>query len=313
MENRVRLRKYFRYAAWMIGILLLVFLLGDFGYSRYVAAKLDRWEQTVERDEDGVIKGCQAYTLDPPEHSDIALLLVHGINDTPYCWRKMAPELGKTFHIRAMRMPGYGEPIPVCAEKTAEDWIDAVKSEAVALRAKHEKVYAVAHSLGGAVSIQMLLREKEAQEELLDGIVLLAPAIEVSNRRSPILPTRFWHQFGSLLLFTKTTYNPFGNDCKDPTEQDPANRVRFSSVRSVDETFKLIDENRGRESEISLPVLLVLSDQDSVNDHEASQAWFEKIASTRKELHWQNDSGHILQYDLGWQSVAEKISEFVQP
>ena len=309
----MRMKKYLRYAAWVIAVLLLLVLLGDFGYSRYVAAKLKRWERTVERDEDGVMEGCQAYTLVPDEPSDTALLLVHGINDTPYCWRKMAPELAKRFHIRAMRMPGFGESIPVCAQKSAEDWIAAVKSEAKSLREKHEKVYIVAHSLGGAVSIQMLLREKEAQKDLLDGIVLLAPAIEVSNRRSPILPTRFWHRVGSLLLFTHTTYVPFGNDCKDPAEQNPANRVRFSTLRSIDETFKLIDGNRGREAEIRIPVLLVLSEQDSVNDHQASAAWFDKIASQRKKTHWQNDSGHLLQYDLGWQAVAEKIGAFIQP
>ena len=81
MENRMRLRKYLRWVAWTIGILLLIFLLGDFGYSRYVATKLNRWEQTVERDEAGVMKGCQAYTLEPPEPNGTALLLVHGIND----------------------------------------------------------------------------------------------------------------------------------------------------------------------------------------------------------------------------------------
>jgi len=309
----MRLKKIARWFAWSIAILLVVVLLGDFVYSRYVARKLDRWEKTVERDENGVMAGCQAYTLSPPEPSDVAVLLVHGINDTPYCWRKLAPELAKTVHIRAMRMPGFGQPIPVCAEKGAEDWIAAVKSEAQTLRSKHKKVYLVAHSLGGAVSIQMLLREKEAQEKLLDGIVLLAPAIEVSNRRSPILPTRFWHQVGGFFLFTKTTYNPFGNDAKDPAEENTANRVRFSHRNTVNETFKLIDENRGRESEIQLPVLLVLSEQDSVNDHNASAVWFDGISSKQKETHWQNSSGHALQYDLGWQTVAEKISEFARP
>ena len=309
----MRLKQIIRCIVWSISILLVIFLVGDFAYSRYVARKLDRWEKTVERDENGVMNGCQAYSLSPPQPSEVVVLLVHGINDTPYCWRKLAPELGKTVHIRAMRMPGFGESLPVCAEKRAEDWIAAVKTEVQTLREKHKQVYVVAHSLGGAVTIQTLLREGEAQEEFLDGIVLLAPAIEVSNRRSPILPTRFWHRFGGLLVFTKTTYNPFGNDTKDPSEQEAPNRVRFCSRTTVDETFKLIDENRGRESEIRLPVLLVLSDQDNVNDHEASAVWFKKISSDRKETHWQNSSGHALQYDLGWDTVARKISEFVQP
>lgn len=286
-----------------------IFLLGDFGYSIYVARKLKAWEASVERNEDGVLVGCEDYSKGSGE---VALLLVHGINDTPYCWRKMAPELAKSFHLRAMRMPGFGEPIAEYAKYNADDWIASIRDEAKQLRETHQRVFVVAHSLGGAVLIQTLLREGDKQGQLADGVVLLAPAIEVSNQRSPIFPTRFWHRFGGLLVFTQTTYNPFGNDAQDPNEQEAPNRVRFSPRNVVNETFRLIDANRNRESEISIPVLMVLSNKDNVNDFEASEAWMDKLATSRKEIFWNNRSGHSLQYDLGWESVANAIKEFVE-
>jgi esterase/lipase len=301
-------KKNLKRMLWVIGILVFVWLAGDFGYSRYVASKHADWESTIERDSNGVMEGCQAYSLG---ESDTAVLLVHGINDTPYTYRKLAPELAKDFHVRVMRMPGFGEPLKVCATKTAEDWITVVESEARQLRESHSRVLVVAHSLGGAVTIQSILRAGPDQKELFDGAILLAPAIEVSNRRSPVLPTRIWHNVSAGLLFTKMTYNPFGNDCQDAEERDSANRVQFTPRTMINETFKLIDKNRGQETNINIPILLIVSDKDQVNDHHASEQWLQNLASNRKTIYWNNRSGHALQYDLGWEDVARQIAKFI--
>ena len=305
----MRLKKFLKRMIWILLPITAAWLIGDFGYSRYVANKLSHWESSVERDENGVMKGCQAFSIG---NSDTAVLLVHGINDTPFTYRKLAPELGDKFHVRAMRMPGFGEPLEVCAKKTSEDWIAEVEREAKKLRKTHSRVYVVAHSLGGAVTIQTILRSDKTEPQLFDGAIFLAPAIEVSNRRSPVLATRTWHRISAGLLFTRMTYNPFGNDCQDPNERDSPNRVQFTPRTMIDETFKLIDANRGREAEFSVPVMVVLSKLDQVNDHEASERWLENVASEKKEIFWNNQSGHALQYDLGWQKVANKIVEFIE-
>lgn len=302
-------RKILKRFLWILLPLTAVWFLGDYGYSVYVDFKLHQWESGVTRDANGVLEGCAAYSTG---QSDTAVLLVHGINDTPYTWRKVAPVLAESFHVRAMRMPGFGERLDVCASKTDEDWIRSVEEEARKLRASHKRVFVVAHSLGGAVTIQAALRATSKQSELFDGVILLAPAIEVSNRRSPILPTRMWHRISGGLIFTDMTYNPFGNDCKDPDERDSVNRVPFSPRSVIDHTFRVIDANRGRESEFMLPVLVVLSKEDQVNDHEASQVWLDKVGSSKKQVYWNNQSGHALQYDLGWKSVTDQIQKFIQ-
>lgn len=255
------------------------------------------------------MNNCQAYSLG---NGEVAILLIHGINDTPFTYRKLAPRLAEQYTIRAMRMPGFGEPLDVCTRKSSEDWISAVKEEALELRKSHEQVFVVAHSLGGAVTIQTILREGDSQNKLFDGVVLLAPAIEVSDRRSPLLPTRTWHRISSGLLFTRMTYNPFGNDCQDPQEKESPNRVPFTPRAMIDETFKLIDANRGRGSEIKLPTLVILSSKDQVNDAQASVDWLATVSSEEKSVYWNNRSGHALQYDLGWQDVAKEIIIFVE-
>lgn len=315
----MRSKKLFKRFTWTVGILIIIWMIGDFGYSRYVAGKLAAWEKNIERDDEGVMSGCKEYSSGS---GDTAVILLHGINDTPYCWRKMAPELANDFHVRAMRLPGFGETIPAYAASNSNQWIEAVIGEVKELRKNHNRVFMVAHSLGGAVTIQSVLKSQDDKSnesnesnksELFDGIVLLAPAIQVSDRRSPLLPTRTWHSIAGALMFTKLTHNPFGNDAKDPEERNSANRVPFTPRSIMNETFKLIDANADRVAEFNTPVLIVLSDQDQVNDHQATVEWAEKIASSQKEIFWNNRSGHALQYDLGWEDVTQKIKEFIQP
>lgn len=288
---------------------IAIFYLLDAGYAGYCHFKHLRWEKSVVRDANGVLEGCEAFDVG---QGDTALLLLHGINDTPFVYQAMAKYLGQHHHVRVMRMPGFGEPVDEYASHGAEDWIAAVRSEADRLRKKHDRVVIVAHSLGGAVTIQTLLQAGASQAELFDGVVLLAPAIDVSNRRSPLLPVQAWHKLSAALLFTRYTYSPFAPDTRDPELMDFPNRMPFTPRSVIAETFRLIESNRDSARKISVPVLLALSGNDEVTDHEAAAAWFEKLASPRKEMIWINESGHQMQYDLGWQKIADAILGFVE-
>lgn len=285
-----------------------IFYLLDAAYAGYCHFRRVSWEESVARDADGVLQDCEAFAVG---RGSTALLLLHGINDTPYVYKKMANYLGKHHHVRAMRMPGFGEPVGDYASYGADDWIAAVMREAKALREKHDRVFIVAHSLGGAVTVQTVLRAGEEQNKLFDGVVLMAPAIDVSNRRSPVFPVHTWHKLSGALLFTRYTHSPFPPDTQDPELTDFPNRTPFTPRSVIADTFRLIESNRGRADEIQLPVLLAISDKDEVTDHEASGAWFEQLRSEQKKLIWINESGHQMQYDLGWQKISDAILEFV--
>src|SRR5690606_32080871 len=139
---------------------------------------------------------------------------VHGINDSPAIYRKMAPRLAeKGFTCRAMRLPGFAMPIDDYAVSTHEQWVAAIKQEAEALSQTHSQVCLVAHSLGGAATIRYLIENPQGA----DRCVLIAPCVAVSNRRSPVLSVRTWHTLGRwTLFFTRVTETPFPNDARDP-------------------------------------------------------------------------------------------------
>jgi len=70
-------------ARWWLGLpaaLVLLWLAGDFVYSRIVLHRLARAERATRRDAEGVREGCRAYSAGDGE---VALLLVHGFNDCP--------------------------------------------------------------------------------------------------------------------------------------------------------------------------------------------------------------------------------------
>jgi alpha-beta hydrolase superfamily lysophospholipase len=288
----------------LVGIAL--FYLGDLGYSLYVANQIARWERNVERDASGVLLEGAPYSVG--EGKD-AVLFVHGINESPHAWRFMAPKFAESgFHCRVMRLPGFAEPVDRYAASSIADWTSAVAGELAALHEDHDRVFVVAHSLGGAIALNVMLNDPDC----CDGAVFLAPLIKVSDARSPLVSTRAWHRFGSLMMFTRVLATPFKNDAQDPAAQDPNGRTLFTPRSVVSQTFELADMNRNRSSELKLPVLLVVSPTDHVIDSEAAVRYFEDRRGTRTEVFWLATANHAIPYDYGWETVVARACGFLR-
>jgi carboxylesterase len=274
-------------------------------YARVVGWRHARWEASVARGTDGVQVGAEAYELGGGPQ---ALLLIHGIGDSPRQWHKLAPALAaEGLTCRAMRLPGFGEPIEALAIATRERWIDAVRAELAALRARHERVVVVAHSLGAAVAIAVLLDDPAAA----DGAVLLAPLVGVSGARSPMLPARAWHRVSRrILLFTKVTETPFPIDARDPAERDHPGRLRFTPRAIFDEVWALLDANEARLDAFATPLVVVLAAEDRVIDHEAASRFF--MAAAQPKVVFEVDAGHAIPVDTGWETLVPGIAEFAR-
>jgi len=286
-------------------VLAIIWLAGDFGYSRYVAWSIAGFESVVSRDKNGIIEGCQEYTLGG---GDEAILLIHGINDSPAVWYRMAPVMAETGRtIRGMRLPGFALPAEQYASKSVDDWLAGVDGEIRRLREVHSKVHVVCHSLGAAIFLRWLQDNPDG----VDSVTLLSPAIEVSSSRSPLLPVRWWHNISSGLVFTRVVWSPFDNDVLDPEARLHSLRTPFSPRRVISQTFTLVDANRNRAPAIRVPTLMVLSREDRVNRWEAAEEFFGQIGTARKQLVFNDRSGHVLPVDYGWDTVTGEILEFI--
>lgn len=295
-------------------VAVVAWLAGDFVYSRIVASRVAAWEKTIERDALGVQVGAESRTIegDPQSgRSDIALLLVHGINDTPQAFQYMVPPLSERgYALRLLRLPGFGVPVARMDQCTSSDWVDAVCEEAAGLRESHRLVFVVGHSLGGAATLGAALN----QPELANGLILLAPAVGVASRRSPILPTRFWQRLGDTLLVFSTVYqSPYDrNDARDPSVRNPDYKPPFSTRNIVRQSMRLMDDNRSRASEIRLPLLMVLSRDDRVVDWRAAERFFENVSSSFRQLKFYDTSGHSLNVDRDRSAIVKEMIRFIE-
>ncbi len=304
-------RRWCRRKMLTIGIIALVavvlWMTGDFLYSRIVLAQLDRYERSLAWDDRGLRLGEAEFETGA---GSTALLLVHGINFSPIAYRNFGPELAQRgFKCRAMRLPGFAQHVRDYADFQYPEWVAAVDREVQALAATHEHVVVVAHSLGAAVVLRYLLE----RQPKIAAVVLIAPAIEVSNARSPFLSTRFWHEFAKrTLVFTRIVLSPFDYDVHDPSVIPTIPQRQFTPRAIVDQTFAMIDQNRGQASRINVPLLMIVSPTDQVIDTPAAEAYFNAWGNSLKTLHVQVQAGHLIPLDYGWQDAVLAIVEFLE-
>ena len=295
---------------WVVALLVVVgtWMSLDFGYSLYVESRIKRWEANVVRDQDGIRIGCQAFSVG--EDSDTALLLIHGINESPHAFSKVAPELARQgFYCRCMRVKGFGETVAGYQESGIPDWLASVDREVRKLRKSHRRVVIVSHSLGGAISINYTLEHPG----MIDGLVLAAPAIDVSSSRSPVFSVRFWHGLAKrTLFFTKIMQSPFGLDVLDPNEKESELRTPFTPRQTINQVFEIIKQNRGRAAEISIPVLVCLGKHDKVIDNAAAVSFFQALPARRKHLEILENSAHAILVDYQWQDFSQQVARFMK-
>ncbi|MCU0975981.1 MAG: alpha/beta fold hydrolase [Steroidobacteraceae bacterium] len=128
----------------------------------------------------------RSYELAPEGEPRGAVLLVHGLTDSPYAMRAVAGtfrELG--FHVVALRMPGHGTLPSALVDVRWEDWYAAVElaaRHAAGRAGEGNPLYAGGFSTGAALVTLYAVRAIENSSlPRVDGLYLLSPAIGISE------------------------------------------------------------------------------------------------------------------------------------
>jgi alpha-beta hydrolase superfamily lysophospholipase len=127
----------------------------------------------------------RSYELAPPDPRG-AVLLVHGLSDSPYSMRALADTfLGQGYHVTVLRLPGHGTTPSMLRDVTWRDWYAAVVLAArhAASRAGPDGPFlAGGHSTGAALLALYSVRALE--DPVLprpERLYLLSPAIGISD------------------------------------------------------------------------------------------------------------------------------------
>ena len=242
-----------------------------------------------------------------------AVLLVHGFADGPAVFAQLAPPLAEAgFAVRAMHLPGSGIPPAETAGTSLDTWRAAIDREITALRTSDPSrpVWLVGHSLGGALAFDTALRPANA----VTGLVLLAPLIEPSDVRSPLLSSRQWFNLLSrALLFSRIVESRLPADLRDPDARAAYRTDKYIHRDIYRSLFAATDAIRPRAADWTGPLLVVLSPDDQIVNPAATRAFFAAAARARPaELVEQPGDGHVLPLEASHPALAARIVRFIQ-
>ncbi|NCD22722.1 MAG: alpha/beta fold hydrolase [Spartobacteria bacterium] len=282
-------------------VLLILWFAGDALYARRVRARAARHAGHAS---------VEPFALNPAGAP--ALLLVHGFADGPAVFAKLAPRLAADgFAVRALHLTGFGNgPDPMAGVAFAA-WQADLDREIAALRAENpdRPIWLVGHSLGGALAYDAALRPANR----VAGLVLLAPLVQVSRARSPVLSPRQW--FGlldRLLVFTDVVESRLPKDLRDPAARAEYQTDKFIHRAAYRALFAAVDAVRPRAAEWRGPLFMAIAPSDQIVDSGAARFFFGATNAAPAHLVEVHAAGHVLPLDYGHEQLAAKIARFIR-
>lgn len=112
-----------------------------------------------------------------------AVVFVHGINSTPRFFDDFVAVVPPDWTVHSILLPGHGGTVTDFARHSAQEWENHVRAALHDLRASHERVYIVAHSLGTLLSI----REAVQDDSQIAGMLLLCVPLRIWSRPSALV------------------------------------------------------------------------------------------------------------------------------
>ncbi len=262
------------------------------------------WEKKVTRSATGVLSFAQPRTYGTGAGN--ALLLVHGFGDGPHVWQELAPLLAaQGYTVRAMRLPGWCEPMDAKLTVTCDQWRAAIVSELERLRQTHDRVAVLAHSMGGCLVTVL------AQQQLLpaDALVLYAPMFEVSSARSPLLKTATWFKLADAFLpDSMIIENTFDEHVRRSAPRPATERDPFCPKHIFSLLYAEMEQFESQQPVLDIPLRLVVPGEDRVVETRRSLRWFEQLKAPDKTLHISKPAGHVLPLDM---NKAEEVDRLV--
>jgi alpha-beta hydrolase superfamily lysophospholipase len=241
-----------------------------------------------------------------------AVLLIHGFADGPSVFANLAPVLaGSDLAVHALHLPGSGVPPAEMAGLTLKAWRAAIDREIRALRTADpaRPVWLLGHSLGGALAFDAALR----RDNQVAGLVLLAPLVEVSRARSPLLHPRQWFAIlDRLLIFTRTIESRLPKDLHDPAARATYVTDKYVHRDIYRALFNTVDAISERAADWQGPLFVAVSPTDQIAAPAAAARFFAAAVHARPaRLVEQAEAGHVLPLDFGWETLAEQIARFI--
>jgi len=196
-------------------------------------------------------------------------LLFHGLNDSPYVWRNMAAELAdRGFDVRAVLFAGHGSTPRDMLQVEWESWMHSARDHLDAWQTDGIPIHLGGFSMGAVIATWLALDNPG-----IASLLLISPAYE----------SRLNHYLRWSGLYAR--YRPwvFGGMILED------NPIKYNSipVNSGWQYFQLargLKRRWGWRDRIDIPALLVVTEDDSVVNHDYTRRLFRKRFVSDKRL-----------------------------
>lgn len=231
--------------------------------------------QFISDDEDKELQMNAPYSLGNPD-SDKAVLLVHGLADSPYSFSDIAPSLVQMgFYVQVLLLPGHGSKPQDMMLPDYRDWQGIVDHYGQDLVDHYETVW-----LGGFSTGANLVTHFAIESGAVDGLLLFSPGFK---SKAPFLE-RF-----TPLVASVTDWGWRSEENNLARYQSSAVNGANAYVKSAIAVRDLIKSNG-----IDIPALVVMSEQDSVIDAQGTYALVnDYFHHPRKKMLWFGDEPPI--------------------
>ena len=256
--------------------------------------------------ETGILLGAEPRSLGP-EDAPGAVLFVHGFLGAGNNFATLPDQVAQAgWRVRVMRLPGHGTSPKDLRETTADDLAGAVALEVRALKARHERVVLVGHSMGGALSVLT------AAGDEVDGLVLGAPYFGVTHYWYYVLTPETWTRIAS--PFMRWLYK--GNVVLTVNRREVNRQIvtyRWTPMKAVTVLMEIGHRVNGPGilPAVTCPVLLLHGREDGAAEPAAALAALEKMGSEDRRSVILERSDHQLFWDYDRELVAQETLEFL--
>ena len=176
-------------------------------------------------------------------------------------------------------------------------WLDAAREELAALRAEHERVFVAGLSMGGLLTLAL------GSENRADALAAVGTPLSLRPR---------WAM--RLVPLVKRIY-PFlpkreGSDIRDPAARARHPGYKKMPVRSVHELIRLQRYVLQRLQHVHVPILVAHGAHDHTAHPDDARRIAAEVSSDDRELHFLEDSAHVVPVDYDGEKLADVIATF---
>jgi carboxylesterase len=230
------------------------------------------------------------------------IILIHGWTTTAYEVRRLGKYLNEEgFTVSGPMLRGHGTKPQDLEGVKWSDWLNDLSQEFDRLKKECDKVYLGGTSLGGVLA---LLLAKERPQTA--GLILMATPYAVKFEK-------IIFSYAKFLSFFKR----YSRKYYPPTFGISTTITRLISyqkypLKSVFESYAMIQEARRLLGEIHQPCFLIKSKQDHIITRNSLEKIYAKIGSEVKKKKYINRAYHTFISDIKNEKIFEDISQFLK-